>query len=270
MELDFVRDGVEILDFNMISELKNLKKLTIDARAPGYNEETETWEYPKVNLSALENLKEFKYVYYSDDEGLIEVDPELGKEIISDNYNEIKNERIKNTYTYEDGQTSTWYECSYYFNKYITNENIVIENSDNTNRINGFSLTDNKLSVKEVLESNYFSKDVEAKFFDDSDKEIDDTAKGLGTGSKVKLYEDGKVIQEYTVVIYGDTTGDGTINAFDALTLIKGINNKVSFKSEAHKEAGRIITGSGKNPTALDALAIVKSANNKYTINQSK
>ena len=89
------------------------------------------------------------------------------------------------------------------------------------------------------------------------------------TGMKLVL-SSGNVKQEYTIVIYGDTTGDGEIDAFDALTLIKGVNNKVSFKGEEYKEAGRIQATSDEEPTAIDALLIVKSANGKYTINQSK
>ena len=84
------------------------------------------------------------------------------------------------------------------------------------------------------------------------------------TGTKIKI-KDG---EEFKVVIYGDITGDGEIEPVDALTLIKSINEKIKYKGEEFKEAGKII--SKDSPTAVDALAIIKHLNGKYTIKQSK
>lgn len=150
------------------------------------------------------------------------------------------------------------------------NKEITTTVIDNKETITGLNVKDNKLTIQEFLEEDNFTENLEVKVFNSNDQEITDTSKGLGTGSKVKLYENGNVVKEFTVVVYGDTTGDGKIGANDALALIKAINQIIPFKTETHKEAARVMSGSGKEPNARDALAIVKSANYSYTINQSK
>ena len=150
------------------------------------------------------------------------------------------------------------------------NKEITTTVIDNKETITGLNVKDNKLTIEDFLNEDNFSENLEVKVFNSSDVEMTDTSKGLGTGSKVKLYENGNVVKEFTVVVYGDTTGDGKIGANDALTLIKAVNQIIPFKSETHKEAARVMTGSGNEPKARDALAIVKSANYSYTINQSK
>ena len=150
--------------------------------------------------------------------------------------------------------------------KYIKNPRMKEKEINGNTAICG--INKNK-TVESFINEKNFNEQYIVKVFDSNNQEVKGT-QVLGTGFKIKLYTDNTLVKEYVVVIYGDTTGDGQINAFDALTLIKGINNKIQFKGEIYKEAGRIIAGSGQTPTALDALAIVKSANNKYTINQSK
>lgn len=125
------------------------------------------------------------------------------------------------------------------------------------------------LTVQEFNNQNNFSDGYQAKVFDKSNKEITGNAI-LGTGSKVRLYDDNKLVKEYVVVIYGDTTGDGKITAVDALALIKHINNKILFTDEVFSEAGRVRPNTGTTLTSVDALAIIKGVNGKFTINQYK
>ena len=127
----------------------------------------------------------------------------------------------------------------------------------------------NNTNVQNFMKQNNFNNAYQAKIFDKNNDEI--TGENLlGTGSTVKLYEDGKVVKEYVVVIYGDTTGDGKITAVDALAVIKHINNKILFTKDAYTEAGRVRTTSGTTLTSVDALAIIKGVNGKFTINQDK
>lgn len=87
----------------------------------------------------------------------------------------------------------------------------------------------------------------------------------VGTGTTIEFTDGGSA----RLVIYGDTTGDGLINAVDALALIKHINKHVVFESDIFEKAGCAM-GDNKyrKPTAVDALAIIKSANDKYDIPQ--
>jgi len=136
----------------------------------------------------------------------------------------------------------------------------------NSTVISGIS---NNTNVQNFLKQNNFNNAYQAKVFDKNNNEMTGESL-LGTGSTVRLYEDGKVVKEYVVVIYGDTTGDGKITAVDALALIKHINNKILFTDEVFLEAGRVRPNSGTTLTSVDALAIIKGVNGKFTINQYK
>ena len=172
-------------------------------------------------------------------------------------------------------------------NSYLVNDNLYVryvkelnENeATNSESISGFRLNENKLLKKDAL-ANFNTTDYNVRVFSDKRVELEENDL-VGTGAHIEVYTlphsfdpigtaAGELVKFYTTVIYGDTTGDGQINAVDALALIKDINNKILFTSKEYREAGRIISDSSDNPTAVDALAIIKHANGKYTINQTK
>lgn len=156
--------------------------------------------------------------------------------------------------------------------KVVKNLDLKVSNSESNTIISGFSnqgLTVNKLL--EEFESN------PKNIYDINGQELTGDTK-VGTGMIIKIDEnyeqkneaENGTIAEYNVLLYGDVTGDGKINAIDSLAVLKDRNNKIPLKSELHREAGRIVSDSSTNPTAVDALAIVMSANGKYEINQAK
>ena len=136
----------------------------------------------------------------------------------------------------------------------------------NTSILYGIS---DSTKVEDFKKQNNFNSTYEVKIYDKNDKELQDN-NIIGTGSKVKLYKQGKIVKEYTVILYGDTTGDGKITSVDALAIIKHINNKIPFTKEEYIEAGKVRKESGKNLTSVDALATVKSVNGKYEITKNK
>lgn len=158
--------------------------------------------------------------------------------------------------------------------KIVVDSKIKVLNIDNKKMISGFDTKNMKLSLVTPV----FNSGLTVEAYK-NDIEIPDDGM-IGTGCKIKIDEKtaGEVpdeslagnIGEYDVVLYGDTTGDGKINAVDALALIKDINNKIKFTSEVYRQAGRIVSSNDQNPTAVDALAIIKAANGKYEINQNK
>ena len=140
--------------------------------------------------------------------------------------------------------------------------------------ISGFDVAD--LRVSTVRQQ--FNSKLSIDFYNKNGVKLNDKQL-IATGCKIKIDEKtteevseelAGMIGEYTIIIYGDTTGDGKINALDALALIKDINNKIPFTSEAYRQAGRIVSSNDQKPTAVDALAIVKAVNGKYEINQLK
>ena len=45
----------------------------------------------------------------------------------------------------------------------------------------------------------------------------------IGTGNKIQVKEDGKILKEYQIIVYGDVNGDGKINSVDLLVLQRHI-----------------------------------------------
>lgn len=86
--------------------------------------------------------------------------------------------------------------------------------------VKGFEIGEKVDSVKENLKNSAI--------------EIKSDNKRIGTGDKISL--NGKT---YTVVVYGDLTGDGEINSADLLKMRQYLLGKTSL-SDAYKEAARI------------------------------
>ena len=154
-------------------------------------------------------------------------------------------------------------------NQYVASTKIRVNDYNEQKVIFGFDLNNNEISINNLREGKYFTDDVEIKVYDINENEIQNTAKGMGTGTKIKLYQENNIVSEYSVIIYGDVSGDGKITAVDALALIKAINKKIDYITPLCKEAGKIIN-KDKDPTAIDALAIIKHLNKQYVIEQSK
>lgn len=156
----------------------------------------------------------------------------------------------------------------------ITGENIKTYDLDKDHQvISGFSITPNGLNKSEIIKNfnTKLTEEYEVRFFDKSGNEL--TSDNVGTGTVAKIgwkTEVFNVIQEYTILVYGDTTGDGLITPVDALAIIKDVNNKIPFTSEVYRDAGKVYSNADQELSAIDALAIIKSINGKYEINQSK
>ena len=76
----------------------------------------------------------------------------------------------------------------------------------------------------------------------------------VGTGSKVRIKENGNVLREYLILIYGDINGDGKINSIDLLVLQRHILEIEKFDG-IYLKAGNI-RKDGKKPTSVDLLLI--------------
>ena len=76
----------------------------------------------------------------------------------------------------------------------------------------------------------------------------------VGTGSKIRIKEEGKILRQYQIIVYGDVNGDGKINSIDLLVLQRHIL-EIEPIEEIFRKAGNI-NKNGKKPTSVDLLLI--------------
>ena len=111
-------------------------------------------------------------------------------------------------------------------------------------------------NIKELKVSDVIGK-INTKFdieiYNSSGKKLEENEM-IGTGSKIRLLENGKVKMEYKVVIYGDVNGDGKINSIDLLVLQRHIL-EIEKLQGVFLIAGNI-NKNGKNPSSVDSLII--------------
>ena len=88
----------------------------------------------------------------------------------------------------------------------------------------------------------------------------------IGTGTVVTvLDENDEVVETYTIVIFGDISGDGKINAVDALMALKAASGTLEL-SEIKQMAGNV--DGNANVSSIDALEILHCSTGKKNINQ--
>lgn len=64
-----------------------------------------------------------------------------------------------------------------------------------------------------------------------------ESSEGFGTGTKFNVVSEGNVVETYTIVVSGDTDGDGYVDAFDVSTAIYYINTFTQPGEKAYFEA---------------------------------
>lgn len=127
--------------------------------------------------------------------------------------------------------------------------------------ITGLDLTNN--TVENV--TNKIGTGYDIKFVNISGQQIFGTDL-VGTGTKIQFSKNNVVEEEYTIVIYGDVDGSGTINARDLLMLQRYILNKTELSQS--QIAASIIDKKSKVPNASDLLKIQRHILGMYTIEQ--
>lgn len=116
------------------------------------------------------------------------------------------------------------------------------------------------LDIKNMINTNY---DITVIDIDGEELSNDDR---VGTGTKIQFKENGEIIQEYTVLIYGDVDGSGVINARDLLMLQRYILGKAELENIQVKAS--IIDKVSQAPKAADLLKIQRHILGKYVIEQ--
>lgn len=119
----------------------------------------------------------------------------------------------------------------------------------NNLEISGLDYNQNTVEyVKSKITTN-----LELEFVNNKD-EILGSANLLGTGSKIRVKENGKILREYVIILYGDDNGDGKINGVDLLVLQRHILEIEEMKGIYLKAAN--VRKTATKATSIDLLLI--------------
>ena len=115
--------------------------------------------------------------------------------------------------------------------------------------ISGIDYKNNKVSdIKNLI-----TTDLELEFVNYKDVILEDNSL-IGTGSKIRVKENGNILREYKIILYGDSNGDGRINSVDLLVLQRHILEIESLDDIFIKASN--VRRVGVKPTSVDLLLI--------------
>lgn len=119
----------------------------------------------------------------------------------------------------------------------------------NSMEISGIDYNSNTVTdIKEKI-----TTDLEIEIVDYQNKVLSDTDI-VGTGSKILIKENGEILRQYQIVLYGDVDGSGTIDSVDLLVLQRHILQIKTLEPIFRKAAN--IDKNGNKPTSVDLLLI--------------
>lgn len=131
----------------------------------------------------------------------------------------------------------------------------------NSSEISGINYDSNTVGdIKQKI-----TTDLEIEIVNNKNEVLSDTDI-VGTGSKVIVKENGNVLREYKIIVYGDANGDGKINSIDLLVLQRHIL-EIEPISDIYRKACNI-NKTGKKPTSVDLLLIQRHILGLQTIEQ--
>ena len=131
----------------------------------------------------------------------------------------------------------------------------------NSLEISGIDYNKNTVQdIKQLITSNLEIEIVnyENKLLEDNDL--------IGTGCKVRVKEDGKILRVYKFILYGDANGDGKINSVDLLVIQRHILEIEPLKDIFIKAS--IVRKTALKPSSIDLLLIQRHILNLQIIVQ--
>ena len=134
--------------------------------------------------------------------------------------------------------------------------------------VNNFQITgidDNKNTVLDIKQN--ITTDLEIEVVNHQNQILKDSDM-VGTGSKIRIKEDGKILRQYEIILYGDANGDGKINSVDLLVIQRHIL-EIEPIEEIFRKASNIHKN-GKKPTSVDLLLIQRHILGIQLIQQGK
>ena len=139
---------------------------------------------------------------------------------------------------------------------------VIVVRKMNNSEINfDIPLKLNSLEITGIYSEEDTAKDIFSKITTDLEieiinnkNEILDKEDIVGTGSKIRVKEDDKILREYTILIYGDVNGDGKINSVDLLVLQRHLLEIEELDGIYLKAAN--VRKTPKKTTSIDLLLI--------------
>lgn len=125
---------------------------------------------------------------------------------------------------------------------------------DSSLNVNSFEISGvdyNYNTVENIREK--IITDLKIEIVNNQNQLLDETDE-IGTGCKIRVKENGMILREYTIIIYGDANGDGKINSVDLLVIQRHIL-EIEPLGEIYQKASNI-NKNGKKPNSVDLLLI--------------
>ncbi len=142
-------------------------------------------------------------------------------------------------------------ECKLYVVRKMEDSEIHFDSSLNVNSLE-ISGIDYKNNTVEQLK-NKITTDLEIEIVNYKNELLKESDL-VGTGSKIRVKEDGKILRQYQIIFYGDANGDGKIDSIDLLVLQRHIL-EIQEMEEIFRKATNIHKN-GKKPSSVDLLLI--------------
>lgn len=154
-------------------------------------------------------------------------------------------------------------ECKIIVVRKIDDSEIHFDNSLHLNSLEISGIEYNQNMVQDII--NKITTKLEIEIVNNENK-ILEPEDIVGTGSKIRIKENGYILREYQILVYGDINGDGKINSTDLLVLQRHILG-IEQVEGVYKKAGNI-KKDGKKPTSIDLLLIQRHILGLQTIEQ--
>ena len=142
-------------------------------------------------------------------------------------------------------------ECKVIVVRKMEDSEIHFDTSLTVNSLEISGIDYNKNTVAEI--KNLITTDLEIQIVNQKDEILPEDAT-IGTGNKIQVKENGNILREYQILVYGDTNGDGKINSIDLFVLQRHILEIESLEG-IYRKAGNV-RKTGTKPTSVDLLLI--------------
>lgn len=126
--------------------------------------------------------------------------------------------------------------------------------------VKNYSMNDNKIinisnntSISKYLSNFIYDKDIVVNYYNEKDELVKEDNISVGTGSKIKFYNNNKLLYEYQNVVRSDITGDGNVDLADLSKLFNYYRGNITM-SEIYMLAGDVTNDSKVDLADLSKL----------------